>query len=310
MQLSTYIKDLLYRYECVIIPGFGAFLTQYRPATIDAGTDTFNPPSKVVGFNGQLQTNDGLLANHVAAVENCSYELALQRIRNLTRDWTTSLLKGEQVALDRIGSFSYQANDRVLFEPAGLENFDRNAFGLCQFVAPSLDRATVKEVATVETPVRNLEPTDRSKGVFKYAAVGLLAITLGSVGGLKVYEGQVEQHNLVEKQKADQRIESQIEAASFVIDNPLPALELTLPTSSGNYHVIAGAFRVEENAHKKIDQLRAQGYKARHIGVNRYGLHQVVYQSFESRTEALGMLRDVQRSDNPDAWLLVQQLDQ
>ena len=30
MQLATYISDLLYRYECVIIPGFGAFLTQYQ----------------------------------------------------------------------------------------------------------------------------------------------------------------------------------------------------------------------------------------------------------------------------------------
>ena len=310
MQLSTYIKDLLYRYECVIIPGFGAFLTQYRPATIDTDSDTFYPPSKVVGFNGQLQTNDGLLANHVAAVENCSYELALQRIRNLTKEWTTSLLKGDQVELDRIGSFSYQANDRVRFEPAGLENFDRNAFGLCQFVATRLDRATNTEVVAPEPPVIKLEPTDRWKAVFKYAAVGLLAITLGGVGGLKVYEGQVEQYNLVEKQKADQRIENQIEAASFVIDNPLPALELTLPKTSGNYHVIAGAFRVEENAYKKIDQLRDQGYKARHIGVNRYGLHQVVYQSFESRTDAVSMLRQVQRSDNPDAWLFVQQLDQ
>lgn len=310
MQLSNYIKDLLYRYECVIIPGFGAFLTQYRPAQIDLQTDTFHPPSKVVGFNAQLQTNDGLLANHMASVENCSYELALQRIRNLTRQWTTALMKGEEVSLDRIGNFSYQANDRVVFEPAGLENFDRNAFGLYQFVAPRLDRATNKEVSTSVTPVRELAPPQRWNAVLKYAAVGILAISLGSIGGLKVYEGQVEQYNLVEKQKADQRIESQIEAASFVIDNPLPALELTVPRNSGNYHVIAGAFRIEENASKKVGQLRDRGYKARQIGVNKYGLHQVVYQSFESRTEALSMLRNVQRTDNRDAWLLVQQLPQ
>jgi len=310
MQLSTYIKDLLYRYECVIIPGFGAFLTQYRPASIDPKSDTFYPPSKEVGFNGQLQTNDGLLANHVAAVENCSYELALQRIRTLAREWTQTLMAGEEVELDRIGSFSYQTDDRVVFQPAGLENFDKNAFGLYQFVAPRLDRATNKEVIEEATPVIALKSSEGWKVAMRYAAVGLLAITLGSVGGLKVYEGQVEQHNLVEKQKADQRIENQIEAASFVIDNPLPALELTLPKSNGNYHVIAGAFRIEENAFKKVDQLRDKGYRARHIGANRYGLHQVVYQSFESRIDALELLREVQRVDNRDAWLLVQKLDQ
>ncbi|MEC8884654.1 MAG: SPOR domain-containing protein, partial [Bacteroidota bacterium] len=26
MHFSNYISDLLYRYECVIVPGFGAFL--------------------------------------------------------------------------------------------------------------------------------------------------------------------------------------------------------------------------------------------------------------------------------------------
>ena len=67
MQLSPYIKDLLYRYECVIIPGFGAFLANYTSATIDADSSTFYPPGKTISFNIQLQTNDGLLANYVAS---------------------------------------------------------------------------------------------------------------------------------------------------------------------------------------------------------------------------------------------------
>jgi len=62
MQLATYIKDLLYRYECVIIPGFGAFLTQYQSATINSANNSIFPPGKQVSFNRQLQTNDGLLA--------------------------------------------------------------------------------------------------------------------------------------------------------------------------------------------------------------------------------------------------------
>ena len=82
MQISTYINDLLYRYECVIIPGFGAFLTQYQSARIE--NNSFHPPGKALLFNRQLQANDGLLANYVASAENCSYELALQKIRNFT----------------------------------------------------------------------------------------------------------------------------------------------------------------------------------------------------------------------------------
>jgi hypothetical protein len=58
MQLETYISDLLYRYDCVTIPGFGAFLTQRVSAKIHESTHTFYPPKK-----------DGLLANYIAEVE-------------------------------------------------------------------------------------------------------------------------------------------------------------------------------------------------------------------------------------------------
>ena len=34
MVLEHYISDLLYRYNCVVVPGFGAFLTQKNSAKI------------------------------------------------------------------------------------------------------------------------------------------------------------------------------------------------------------------------------------------------------------------------------------
>ena len=64
---------------------------------------------------------------------------------------------------------------------------------------------------------------------------------------------------------------------------------------------------MQENAAKKIKQLKAEGHKAREIGENRFGLHQVVYSSYEDRLEALRALREVKVS-NPGAWLLVQEL--
>ena len=66
MQLETYISDLLYRYECVVIPDFGAFLTQPVSARIDESNFTFYPPKKELSFNEQLKNNDGLLAKYIA----------------------------------------------------------------------------------------------------------------------------------------------------------------------------------------------------------------------------------------------------
>ena len=46
MQLEKHISELLYRYECVTVPGFGAFLTHYKSARLDVSQHAFYPPHK------------------------------------------------------------------------------------------------------------------------------------------------------------------------------------------------------------------------------------------------------------------------
>ena len=311
MQLAAYIKDLLYRYECVIIPGFGAFLTQYQSAKIVDG-NTFFPPGKSVGFNRQLQTNDGLLANHVASVEGCSYELALQRIRNFTGTVSLELSEGQEVTLDGIGDFILNKEQSVVFTPAATNNFSTTAFGLSSFASSSILRETYKEeVAALEVEIPLLfTPERRSASPYlKYAAIGLIAIAVSGFGGMKLYEGQVKEHNFAEKQKANSLVEHQIQEATFTIEAPLPALTVAVPKHSGRYHIMAGAFRIEANAAKKVAQLAQKGFHAKEIGANKYGLHQVIYSSHEDRIEALQTLRQIKKTENKDAWLLVQDLD-
>ncbi|GAB5400689.1 MAG: SPOR domain-containing protein [Aureisphaera sp.] len=309
MQLASYIKDLLYRYECVIIPGFGAFLTQTHSARIDDASHTFYPPGKTISFNRQLQTNDGILANYVASVENCSYELALQKIRNFTGSISLELSEGKTVTIKNIGDFLLNHEKTVQFSPVSVENFNTNSFGLTSFVSPPTQRTLPISEKQKDVVGLYQEKKKTSYPFLRYAAIGLLAITLGGIGGLKVYEGQVEKHNFAEKQKADSLVNNQIQEATFLIDNPLPALTIGVTKETGKYHIMAGAFRIESNAQKKIKQLADKGFSARLIGQNRYGLHQVVYSSHSDRLDALQTLRTIKRSENKDAWLLVQDLN-
>jgi nucleoid DNA-binding protein len=310
MQLATYIKDLLYRYECVIIPGFGAFLTQSRSAHIDAGTHTFYPPSKALSFNRQLQTNDGILANYVASVEQCSYELALQKIRNFTGRLSLDLSEGKTVTLKHIGDFFLNAENTFQFIPSEKENFNTASFGLSSFISPSIAREQVGVVIEKETVALYSAKKKTAYPFMRYAAIGLIAITLGSVSGLKIYEGQVEQYNFAEEQKAQVLVENEILEATFVIDNPLPTLSISIEKQAGKYHIIAGAFRVEANAEKKIQQLLKKGFPAQAIGENRYGLHVVSYASYETRLKARQSLRTIKKTENTDAWLMVKDLSQ
>ena len=74
---------------------------------------------------------------------------------------------------------------------------------------------------------------------------------------------------------------------------------------SNNNHEL----RIPENAETRVNQLREAGYKARTLGENKYGLHQVVYGSYTDRTEALKELRNIRNTDNPNAWMLIQELN-
>jgi hypothetical protein len=312
MQLATYIQDLLYRYECVIIPGFGAFLTHYKSAQIDSDSNTLYPPGKSISFNRQLQTNDGLLANYIASVDGSTYETALAKLRSYTGNLSLQLSEGKTVSVEKIGEFKINEEQSVQFIPSEIGNFNPASFGLTPFVSIAIQREVYKsEVAALEAETPLLfTPEKREKYPYlKYAAVALIAVSVSGLVGFNIYKNNVAEFNFAEKQKANTLLDTQIQEATFVIENPLPALNVTVSKQIGKYHIVAGAFRVENNAYKKIAQLNDKGFSPRYIGKNKYGLHEVVYNSFEDRLEALRSLRTIKNTENKDAWLLVKKLD-
>jgi len=311
MQLETYISDLLYRYECVIIPDFGAFLTQRVSATIDDASNTFHAPKKVMSFNEQIQQNDGLLAHYVADVEKIPFEIANQKIDKRVKLLKSYLTQGETLTFKNIGEIVFNNEGKILFEPKYHLNYLTDSFGLSQFVSPTVNREVYKETSEIiekVIPIAVTPEKHQSKPYLKYAAVALIALTLGGFGASKFYVNQIETHNQLAQEQATQELDTKIQQATFDL-NPFPAITLNVTKQTGNYHIVAGAFRIEENCKKKVKQLKSDGFSARKIGANKYGLHQVVYASYEGRLDALKALRTIKKTHNKDAWLLVQKLD-
>jgi hypothetical protein len=133
----------------------------------------------------------------------------------------------------------------------------------------------------------------------------LLALSTG-LTGFRLYE---ERHSISQlaRQDAKEEVNRNIQEATFFNSRPLelPALNLEVKIKpKGIHHVVAGAFRVQENADKKVRELRNKGYNATYIGANRYGLHQVTYESFVNPEEALQFLHRIKQTVSSDAWLL------
>ena len=312
MQFERYISDLLYRYECVVLPEFGAFLTQKVSAKVHESTNAFYPPKKVLSFNEQLQSNDGLLANYIANVEKIPFETAANKISKKIKSLKSFLAQGETLNFENIGELSLNNEGKITFEPSYHLNYLTDAFGLSQFVSPSVTREVYKkEAEEVEKviPIAVTPEKRKSRNFLKYAAVAVLALTLGGFAASNYYLDKIDTHNQLAEEQAQDALNTKIQQATFVIDNPLPAITLNVTKQSGNYHIVAGAFRFEENCDKKLSELQALGYTARKIGTNKYGLHQVVYGSFESRLDAERELFKIKRNHNKDAWLLIEELD-
>lgn len=312
MQLDTYISDLLYRYDCVTIPDFGAFLTQHVSAKINSENHTFFPPKKVISFNEQLQHNDGLLVNYIADLEKIPFESAKRKIEKHVKSVKAYLTQGETVSYNNIGELSLNTEGKAVFEPFYNVNYLTDSFGLAQFESASVLREEHKEaVETIEEAIPITITTEKRKSIpyLRYAAVGLIALTLAGLGYTNYYNNTIEEHNQIAHENANEQLDAKVQEATFIIDNPLPAATFKVNKQSGNYHVVAGAFRVEANSDKKVKQLQDLGYKARKIGANKYGLHEVVYSSYETRLEAQQALRDIRRNHNSDAWLLVKNLN-
>lgn len=310
MRLEYYISDLLYRYECVTLPGFGSFLTRFQSARIHESVNAFYPPSKSISFNSQVVTNDGLFTSYVAQVEKIPYEDASKEIQLALADWRKILEAGETLSLKRIGELWLNEENTIQFQPYTNINYFTGSFGLSSFIVPPVVREELKKVTEnieVKTPII-FTPERRlyQRPYLKYAAIALMAISLGAVI-YKITDDQLEVSYEAVQKEASLQVNTTIQEATFFDSAPLelPTITLNVVKKAYRYHVVAGAFRSEGNADVKVAELSAKGYPADKIGKNKYGLHQVAFSSFETYKEALQFLAHIQKNESPEAWLLV-----
>ena len=309
MTIAKYISDLLYRYECVIVPNFGGFVTNEISAKVNRYTHTFYAPSKQLTFNAHLQNNDGLLANYIASAENISYNKAVEYILVEVEKWK-SLLNNEELEIENIGTLNKNNEGNYIFEPANSINYLTSSFGLNTYVSPGIKRITYKEKVKQLETIAPVLPTEENKSktprFIKYAASVAIIFAIGAFGW-KEYQ-KTQYNNLVlQAENQQQKVEKSIQEATFVINNPLPTITLNITKETFNYHVIAGAFREPENAHKKLLELKNKGYKAKILGLNKWNLTQVSYGSFNKRNEAINTLNLIKKTESKDAWLLVKE---
>ena len=198
------------------------------------------------------------------------------------------LEKQKYIEIKNIGSISLE-NSKYIFIPNQSSIFLKSSYGF-----NSIDSSYI---------IRQQKNINNS--YLKYAAMFIVFLSLTGLF-TKSYFDSVNEFNKASYAEANLEIEKKIQKATFNINASLPVVKLPIRKQYGSFHIVAGSFRLEENSLKMISQLKDKGFiESRKVGVNKFGLIQVAYNSYDTVEEARIALSDIRAKEDINAWLLI-----
>ena len=125
-ELCQHIDKLLLSNDCVILPGFGGFLTHYADAYYSESEQLYYPPKREIGFNQNLTMNDSLLVQEIAGRYDISYPEACKRLEAEIEELRQTLQTIGHYEFTGIGTLSMIEEGVYTFEPyhAGIQTPD------------------------------------------------------------------------------------------------------------------------------------------------------------------------------------------
>lgn len=127
--VQNHIKELLFEQDCVVIPEFGGFVTNFDCAKIDGSNRFITPPQKWLAFNSLLKNDDGLLSNYIAQEEKITREQANLKIKLFVEDTKGYINFDKTYQIEGLGIFSQNDESKIQFQPQMI-NFYSESFGM------------------------------------------------------------------------------------------------------------------------------------------------------------------------------------
>jgi len=274
LDITAFIRELLFGHDCVIVPEFGGFLGNYTPARIDKSTGTFFPPVKQISFNRNLNHNDGLLVGRISGSLNINYGDARNLVQEFVSELKRKLGKGEKVVFDHIGSLVNNQEGNVQFEPDINVNYNLDSYGLESFQCLPLEGYDVRKRIIKHVGNDSVKQTSVKKILWRAAVIiPILSVMVAVSLKTDLFRGKVEaitlnplvtaefEHN---KKAVDEGINDEFvkieENVKPVSEVPIPEVSVPIVSEFNTYCVITGSFKSEENAISQLKMLKAEGF--------------------------------------------------
>ena len=317
MNMENIIITLLYKYDCVIVPGLGGFIAKKVDSEFNPINYTFSPPKKKVGFNSDLIHTDGLLANAIASEQKIDYNSAVAIVEKNVTDWKLKLNKGETVKIKGLGVLK-QTNNLLDFTPENNINFSLETFGLQDIKSNYI----IREKKEIQTDT-NISWGSYVAAVALAVMVGatsffandklvqpqlssILPITLNTEVSTKPNEKERTVLPVVTENKTESLPELKNTPESIVVEEEQitqeePEKELeTTNIEEGldlvkQYQVIGGSYKTYHRAMKREAEMKKAGYQDAIIIGKVGSFFMVAYKTFDTEEEALELKRALEQ---------------
>ena len=317
MDITAFIRELLFGHDCVIVPGFGGFIGNYTPARIDRSTGTFYPPVKQISFNRNLNHNDGLLVGKISESGSVTYGDARNLVENFVGDLRKKLAKGEKVVFDNIGTFVNNQEGNVLFEPDSNVNYHLDSYGLESFQCLPLEGYDVRKRIMRHTQKDPVKQASMRKLLWRAAVIiPILSVAVAISLKTDLFKTKVDISSMnplvtAEFESNKNAVDSENSKALVAIAenikpkpvDPVPREVITPVVSEVEvFCIITGSFKSERNALTQVNNLKKEGFEPEILKTSN-GFFRVSAMRCDGFDAALSKKDNISKK-YPQAWVL------
>lgn len=164
IDLNKHIELLLLDNDCVILPDLGGFVVHDESAKFDEDTGNWYPPYRSVGFNSQLNVNDGIMVQSIMQVYDTDYLGAYRLLEESVKHVLKVLQDARQWEFGSVGTLFLNSNGLYEFVPS----FNGGIASPSLYGLDSLDIGFMASVADVyeEITLPAVEPDGQEIGLF------------------------------------------------------------------------------------------------------------------------------------------------
>ena len=312
MDFGKHIKELLLLHDCVILPGLGGFVANYKPAEFDTVRNTASPPSKLILFNSNLIHNDGLLYAHVSETTGYGYKDVQNMAKTFIDGIRRDLRQGMKYSIEGLGYFYIGGEGQIRFSEEAGNNYLLESYGLPLLQYREFEKFPKPE--TYRSLTSEVDSLARQKRIRRWAYGTAAACLVAAMVFLPLKTFYINQAGIdlpiadsFQKELTEQ-VENLTESASpspvnkanlmpSVSLNPVSEISLPVP----EYHIVVGSFKDFGNARQLRNQLVEDGYTSRILSSEK-GFYRVTAGTYAQQTEAAVMISSV-RKGYENAWI-------